>query len=536
MLLFLIIYFGLLPISIYSNRFRFWVIVIPALIVLPFLFNYRFVYKNRQQKDIDLTFNKTGYNKVKYVYYGLGVAILLFIILGISTWPIFNTTRYRSLIVVNESTGFAQNIENFSQTKVPIVDKALALRLGEKKLGELNLGSQFTVNNYTMIEKNNELYWVGSLEYTGFFKWLNKKDEGVPGYIKINATDTTDVELVDQFKLKYVPSAFFSQDLMRNIYFAGHMDKIFSDYTAFEIDDEGHPYFVKTVLSKKFAYSSGRDAVGVVVSDAVTGDVNYYELGDIPSWIDRIQPTDVIIEQLGYYGKYIHGFSNTLFAKKEVLQVSEGYSYVYNDGAFYLYTGLTSVGSDESIVGFTLTNMRTKETVFYRIGGATEFSAQNSAQGAVQDLGYQASWPILVNFENTPTYFMTLKDNEGLIKKYGYVSVKDYSIYGIGDSLQAAQSSYRQDLKTSTTNPNQGIDLVSITGKIERIVPVNGTTNYYLVLENDSTNGYIVSFNVSFEVPLSRVGDNITIKYYDNQTSHVFSIEVFDNLELDIIE
>ncbi|QVK18688.1 hypothetical protein KHQ81_02960 [Mycoplasmatota bacterium] len=537
LLLFSLLYFGLLPISIYSNRFRFWLVVIPALVAVPFIFQYRLVYKSRLRKNIDVSFYKKGFLQVKYVYYALGVAVLVFIILGVSTWPIFNTTRYRELIQVTESEGFTQNIKDFSETKVPIIDKDLAMRLGDKKLGELNLGSQFTVNNYTMIKMEDELYWVGALEYTGFFKWINKKDEGTPGYIKINATDTSDVELVSDYKLKYVPSAYFGQDLMRRIYFSGNMDKVFSDYTAFELDETGHPYYIKTVLSKKFAYTKGRDAIGVVVCDAVNGDVHYYDIKDVPSWIDRIQPTDVIIEQLGYYGKYVHGFFNTLFAKKEVLQVSEGYSYVYNDGVFYLYTGLTSVGSDESIVGFTLTNMRTKETTFYRIGGATEYSAQNSAQGAVQDLGYKANWPILVNFEQTPTYFMTLKDKEGLIKKYAYVNVKDYSVYGIGDSLQSAQSNYRENLRTSTTNPNKGIDLKEVTSTVVRIVPVNGTSNYYFVLENDSTNGYTVAYNVSFEVPLTSVGDRVNIKYYDNQSqSHVYTVEEFDNLELTITE
>ncbi len=535
-LLFLILYIGLLPISLYSNAFRFWLIVFIGLCAFPFLIKFRRVYKNQSRMNIDVSLNKIKKQKVRYVYYVLGGLIILFIILGISTWPLFNTNRYRNLIDVTESQGFAQNIEDFSETKVPIVDKDLAFRLGDKKLGELNLGSQFTVNNYTMIEMQGELYWVGALEYTGFFKWLNKKDEGVPGYIKINATDTSDVDLVSEYKMKYVPSAYFGQDLMRRIYFSGNMDKVFSDYTAFELDEEGNPYYVKTVLMKRFAYSRGRDAIGVVVLNAVNGDVDYYDMNEVPHWIDRIQPTDIIIEQLGYYGRYVHGYFNTLFAKKEVLQVSEGYSYVYNDGSFYLYTGLTSIGADESIVGFTLTDMRTKETIFYRIGGATEFSAQNSAQGAVQDLGYRANWPILVNFEETPTYFMTLKDAEGLIKKYAYVNVKDYSVFGIGDSLQSAQSNYRENLRAATTNPNKGTDLTTVTSTVVRIVPVNGTSNYYFVLANDSTIGYVVAFNVSFEVALTEVGDTVTIQYYEVNNTNVYTVDSFDNLALDINE
>jgi hypothetical protein len=535
LLLFVLIYLGLLPFTLYSNGFRFWIIVIIAVCALPPILKYRMVYRNGGRPGISISVEHKNIHKVKGVFYTLGLLLIIFICMGISTWPVFNSSRYRNLMQVNESEGFSQNIEEISKTKVPIVDKSLAFRLGDKKLGEYKgLGSQFTVNNYTMIEMKGELYWVGALEYTGFFKWLSNKDEGVPGYIMINATNTADVKMVD-YKMKYVPSAYFGQDLMRKIYFSGNMGKLFSDYTAFELDEDGHPYYVKTVLQKKFAFSSGEDAVGVVVLDAVSGDVRYYDKDEAPEWIDRIQPQKVIINQLGYYGKYVHGYFNTLFAKKEVLQVSEGYSYIYNNGEFYLYTGLTSVGSDESIVGFTLTNMRTKETIFYRIGGATEYSAQKSAEGAVQDLGYTANWPILVNFKNNPTYFMTLKDQEGLIKKYAYVNVKDYSVFGIGNTLLEAQSNYLKNLGSSNTNPNSGANILTIESTIKQIVPLNieGTSYYYIVLDDNPGKLFISSYSVSYEIPLSKVGDSVTIKYYESG-NNIFTIEQFDNQNLDI--
>jgi len=411
----------------------------------------------------------------------------------------------------------------------------LAFRLGDKKLGESKgLGSQFTINNYTMIETEGELYWVGALEYTGFFKWLSNRDTGVPGYMKISATNTSNVELVT-YPMQYVPSAFFGQDLNRKIYFSGNMTKLFGNYTAFEIDDEGRAYFIKTVLDKTIALSQGDVAIGVVVLDAQTGEVEYYDIENAPEWIDRIQPTNIITDQLGYYGKYVHGYFNTIFSKKEVLQVSEGYSYIYNNNQFYLYTGLTSVGADESIVGFTLTNMRSKETTFYRIGGATEFSAQNSAQGAVQDLGYIANWPILVNYQDEPTYFMTLKDREGLIKKYAYVHVKEYSIVGIGDTLIEAQSQYSKNLRSAITNPNTGGNQIELTSTITSIEQVNidGTSYYYLVLADLDNKMFIASYNMSYELPISKINDRIYIKYYDNNTN-VLTIEFFNNLDLDI--
>jgi hypothetical protein len=536
MILLMLLYLSLMPITFYSSQLRFWILVIPLLVSLPFVINMRDVYRaGRSNSAMEVLIDKKQLKKWKPFYYTVVGFIALFFVLSIISSPIFGTERYQQLITVDESENFETNINEMSKTKVPIVDKDLAFRLGDKKLGEYKgMGSQFTINNYTMIEKEGELYWVGALEYTGFFKWMNNKNEGVPGYVQISATNPSQVELVE-YPMFYVPSAYFNQDTMRKMYFSGNMTKLFDDYLAFELDETGHPYYVKAVITKEFAFTRGNNTVGVVVLDAVTGEVNYYDLDDAPTWIDRIQPADLILDQLEYYGRFVKGYWNTLFAKREMMQVSEGYSYLYNDGQFYLYTGLTSVGTDESIVGFTLTDMRTKETKFYRIGGATEYSGQKSAEGAVQDLGYQANWPILVNIQNVPTYFMTLKDNEGLIKKYAYVNVKDYSVVGIGNTLTEAQNNYLKTLRATSTNPNTGGEKKEITAHVlmKEEVLIEGTSYYYLILNGYEDQLFIAAYNISYELPLTRIGDSVSITYFDSDEL-VFTIELFDNEELNI--
>jgi hypothetical protein len=535
-ILIMLIYLSLMPITFYSSRLRFWIIVMPLLLSLPFVINIRDVYRaGRSNSAMEVLVDKKQLKKWKPFYYVVLGLMGLFLILSVISLPVFGTERYQKLMTVDESENFTTNINEISQTKVPIVDKSLAFRLGDKKLGEYKgMGSQFTINNYTMIEKQCELYWVGALEYTGFFKWMNNKNEGVPGYVQISATNPSQVELIE-YPMFYVPSAYFNQDTMRKMYLSGNMMKLFDDYLAFELDETGHPYYVKAVLTKEFALTRGNNAVGVVVLDAVTGEVNYYDYEDAPDWIDRIQPAELILNQLEYYGKYVKGYWNTLFAKREMMQVSEGYSYLYNDGQFYLYTGLTSVGTDESIVGFTLTDMRTKETKFYRIGGATEYSGQKSAEGAVQDLEYQANWPILVNIQDIPTYFMTLKDNEGLIKKYAYVNVRDYSVVGIGNNLLEAQNNYLKNLRATTTNPNTGGDKKEITAQVvmKEEVLIEGTSYYYLILEGYEDQLFMAAYNISYELPLTRETDVVTITYYDSGASF-FTIETFNNEALNI--
>ncbi|ERJ11185.1 hypothetical protein [Haloplasma contractile] len=530
-----LIYFGLLPITIESRSFRFWLIVILIGILFTLLTSRKLLYtrvvNNRQEFQID-------WRGIKQFKWLIGLIILLFgtfLVLNISTFKVFNSARYRNLIEVDEQAKFTENVQEIDEMQVPIVDENLAFRLGDKKIGEIKgLGSQFTVRDYTMIDYNGKLYWVGALEYTGFFKWLNNRNEGVPGYIRVSATNPSDVELVEDFKMKYVSSAYFNQDFKRKIYFSGHMTDLMTDF-SFEIDETGHPYWVVTDIHKEFAWTSGRDTENIIVMDAVTGEVNSYSVNKAPEWIDRIQPADVVMEQLNYWGRYVNGYWNSVFAKKEVLRVTEGYNYVYNNGDFYLYTGLTSVGADESTVGFVLTNMRTKETKFYPIGGATESAARKSAEGAVQDLGYVANWPILVNFNDVPTYFMTLKDNEGLIKQYAYVNVKDYSVVGIGKNLEDAQRDYLKTLGQANVDPNESGELKEITGNIliKEKVNVDGTTYYYIVLNNLENIVFTAPYTISYELPLSKVGERVTISYFDTDNTS-YNIEEFDNETLDI--
>ena len=278
------------------------------------------------------------------------------------------------------------------------------------------------------------------------------------------------------------------------------------------------------------------DATGVVVVDAQTGETAKYSVEDAPKWIDRIQPQSFVINQINDWGWYTNGFINTLFAKKGIIQTTHGTNYMYIDGDWYFYTGMTSAGSDESTVGFMLSNTRTKETTFYKIAGATETAAMKSAEGTVQHLGYQSSFPLLLNVENEPTYFMTLKDNQGLVKQYAFVNVKDYSKVGTGETLDEARANY-----TKLVFGGQGnfSDISSgehktITATIDRLgmSQTDGNTYYTIILKEHPELLLMGSGTISPELPISREGDQVTIEYIDakNKTKTIVS---FDNLSFD---
>lgn len=463
------------------------------------------------------------------------VAALLIGIKIVMSSPIINHSKFRNILGEVKTKEFSTEISPIDLSKIPIVDEELAKNLGEKKLGEqVALGSQVSLSDFTLINVDNNLYWVSPLVHSGFFKW-NANKQGTPGYIKINATNPQDIKLVQEInsgkvRIRYQPEAYFSDNLHRRIYKSGYKSVGLTDY-SFELDDSGKPYWVVTKYKNTIGVS-GSDAIGVIVVDAQTGEVFDYDMDKVPSWVDRVIPVDFALQQLDDWGRYVNGWWNP--SDKDVLQSTDGYNFIYNDGSAYYYTGLTSSGADESTVGFVLINTRTKETNFYKVSGSHENAAMDSAEGKVQNLGYEAAFPILINVDGTPTYFMSLKDKKGLIKLYAMVNVNDYSIVGTGESLSKTKSNYIKYLKDRGNW--QGINNTSEeameTGTVLRIGSsvIEDTTYYYIVLKENPNKIFITSMSMSNELPLTRDGDKVQISYYKNPNSSIDLVK-FDNLQ-----
>ncbi|MDO5793171.1 MAG: hypothetical protein Q4Q00_03115 [Turicibacter sp.] len=525
-------YVLLVPLNIrFEEGFNLFFTLLVITVIAYFYEDVRYIFQ-------DMAKGHTIHFPGKAIKFCVITLFILYIGYQVSSTPILLSKQYRDLIGIVETKNFSEEIPMVDISKIPTVDEAYARRLGEKKLGEdVGLGSQVYVGDYTLISMNDKLFWVAPLEHIDIIKWFTNR-EGTPGYIMVSATDAQDVRLVQEdaegnsIKLKYLPSAYFNEDIKRKVYFEGNMFEGLTDY-SFELDDNGRPYWVVTTYTKKVGIHGGSDATGVVVVDAQTGEANKYSVEDAPKWIDRMQPQSFVINQINDWGWYTNGLFNTLFAKKGMIQTTPGTNYMYIDGEWYFYTGMTSVSSDESTVGFMLSNTRTKETTFYKIAGATETAAMRSAEGKVQHLGYGSSFPLLLNIENEPTYFMTLKDNQGLVKQYAFVNVKDYSKVGTGETLGEARANYTklvfggQGNFTDTTTGERK----TVTATIERLgmSQTDGTTYYTIILKEHPEILLMGAATISPELPISREGDQVTIEYIDakNQTK---TIVTFDNL------
>ena len=359
-------------------------------------------------------------------------------------WQLFRAGDYRDLLTVTDGD-FAAEVEEISYDQIPMLDANSATKLGNRKLGELaDMVSQFEVaDDYTQINYQGRPVRVTPLRYGDIIKWLNNRADGLPAYLLIDMV-TQNVEVVRlEDGIHYTTAEHFSRNLYRHLRFQ-YPTYIFNEPT-FEIDEEGTPYWVCPRIVKRIGLFGGTDIQGAVLVNAITGESQYYT--DIPTWVDGVYSAEIIMDQYDYYGTYQGGFINSLFGQKNVTVTTEGYNYIAANDDVYVYTGVTSAGSDESNIGFILTNQRTKQTTFYSIAGAEEFSAMNSAEGVVQHLNYSATFPLLLNISNQPTYFMALKDYAGLVKMYAMVNVQQYQIVATGASVEECQSNYYKLLR-----------------------------------------------------------------------------------------
>ena len=449
----------------------------------------------------------------------LTVGLLAVALVGsIISWEVFRAADYRDLLTVEEGD-FAAEVEEISFDQIPMLDSASAKKLGNRKLGELaDMVSQFEVaDDYTQINFKGRPVRVTPLRYGDIIKWFNNRADGLPAYLVIDmVTQNVEVHRLED-GIRYTTAEHFGRNLYRYLRF--HYPTYLFDEPAFEIDEQGNPYWVCPRINRTIGLFGGTDIIGAVLVDAVSGECTYYEVDDVPQWVDHVYTANLIIQQYDYHGTYVNGFINSLFGQRDVTVTTDGYNYIAIGDDVYMYTGITSVVSDESNIGFILSNQRTKETHFYSVAGAEEYSAMDSAQGQVQQMKYEATFPLLLNISDQPTYFMALKDAAGLVKMYAMVNVSQYQIVATGNTVAECESNYRvmlarNNLISQEDTEVQPSDQQEVTGVIAEIrsAVIEGNTWYYLRLEQGDVY-YAVSSADQRSAALLSVGDTVKVQY-----------------------
>jgi heme/copper-type cytochrome/quinol oxidase subunit 4 len=449
---------------------------------------------------------------------GVGFFALMAFLLLFGGRTYFHAEEYSNLIEVAEED-FVQDIDTVDIDTLPLVDKAYGSKLGSLKLGEFpGIGSEFQAGAYSDIIYQGQQYLVAPLEYRGFFKWFNNRSEGTPGYILINkiTAETQFINLKDTSGqgLLYVPSAYFNQDLERYAYYNG-MSRYKLENQFFEIDESGHPYFVLQYSLPTVFINGGPKINKIAIVDAISGDVNIYSPGQEPEWVDSVYPDSLILQHLDYWGSLQDGWLNSVFAQRGVLQPSNGTRVIMNNGELYYFTGLTSAGNDESTIGFVYAGMKTKETRLFRFPGATEDAAMNKALTLLPQNNISTSFPIPINIEDNPTYFILIKGEDGRILRYVFISAENLEIFSMAETKIGAYNNYLVKLSETDSSTIEDVS-GAITDKISYVS--GGNTIYWIEIDNDKR----YKINVS--------------NFSDPEMSYFTSLDIGDTISLRVLD
>ncbi|MCM1127484.1 MAG: CvpA family protein [Lachnospiraceae bacterium] len=496
-----------------------WGAMIFLLVLLMALALLRRIQKERKTivEGVNLRFDIRSISLHMKILGILTLALCLIYAAGsLLSSPFFNAAKYQRLLSIEERE-FTDDIKEVDYKTIPLLDKDSAALLGNRKMGSMvDMVSQFEVSgDYSQINYQGKPVRVTPLTYASTIKWLTNQKNGIPAYMLIDMT-TQDTECVKLSEgIRYSKGEYFNRNIYRHLRFH-YPTYIFDDQIFFEIDEEGIPYWVCPVKKFNIGLFGGQTIGRVVLCNAQTGECTDYAVKDVPQWVDKVYSAELLIDLYDYHGILQHGYWNSVLGQKDCLQSTNGYNYIALEDDVWVYTGVTSVSGDQSNVGFVLMNQRTMETRYYKVEGAIEDSAMSSAEGQVQNLGYRATFPLLLNIADEPTYFMALKDGAGLVKKYAMVNVQKYQWVAIGDTVQECEKNYTELLNTNgivSTLPENG---KSVTGRIESLTPVvlEGNTHYYICLENQEDIFDVDLSDTSLiQIIRCRAGDRITLEY-----------------------
>lgn len=441
---------------------------------------------------------------------------------GIFSGTLFNAGKYADILAVSNSDFSTDLAETMDTDSVALMDTSSARKLGDREIGSLSdVVSQFNVSyGYTQIDFNGKPLKVSALKYAGFFKWISNKDTGAPGYVTVDPVSMT-ASFEHSEGMKYIPSAYFFENAERHLWLKH--PTLMLENLHFEVDENGKPYYIASIVEKSIGLFGGKTVSGCVVLDPVSGETVRYDLADIPRWIDVVFDGDLICEQYNWMGLYSNGYFNSVFAKKDCKQVTTyygeesddyaagvDYGYISKDGDIWIYTGVTSVNGDSSNIGFLLANQRTGESRYYPVAGADEKSAMMAAQGEVQEKRYQASFPSLINVDGNPTYIMVLKDSGGLVKLYAAVNVEQYNIVTTAATQSECIANYKELLGLSVGDSTSGeAEEITVTIASLRDIVIDGNTYIYLIDTED--NIFKAKVSAHEDMLLLKKGDRIVI-------------------------
>ncbi len=456
------------------------------------------------------------------------VGVLVFVIGGISSMKLFQAKAYANLITVENAVFEEDMPETTNVTNIALMDSESAKIIGNRAMGSLSdVVSQYEIaENYTQINYKGSPKKVAPLEYVGWIKWMKNNEKGIPGYVMVDPVENSAEYCKFAEPLIYAPSACFGEDLTRKLRF-DYPTKIFGSM-YFELNDEGDPYYVVSCMKSNAGLFGAKDVAEVILFNPCTGESEICPVAETPSWVDIVYSGDLAEQKYNWYGLLSGGFWNSVFGNENCKQTTDDYGYITLGDDVWYFTGVTSITSDESNIGFIITNARTGAYKFYSVVGAEEYSAMGAAEGEVQEKGYKAAFPSLINVEGQATYIMVLKDSGGLVKMYALVNVENYSIVATGNTQEEAMNAYKKLLSKNALGGGTTEELpkAEITVADVRLAVMDGLSTVYITAEDGKVYKGILTNDES--LILIRIGDRLTVTYEETEIEGLYSIAQYE--------
>lgn len=435
--------------------------------------------------------------------------------------PLFNANQKYEAMEMDQQ----EEIKAFDETKTPAsVPPKFARNKMKKSFNQVPNTSYYELGHLQIQKVNGDFVYIAPVEFSGFFKWWNGKT--TPGYFTMSATDSADNPKFVKTEMAYTPSSFFHKQVERHMRMA-KPDLIFYGDVQLEIDDDGKPHYIRS-YGNFITARNGFDVQGIVMVDPDTGEVNQYPLSQVPEFIDGAVSPEAVSLQNSYFGKYVHGFWNSVFGKKDVkLPSDEGVeanvSPVFDEnGHMFYFTDFTSPKEEvDSMLGYALTDGRTGEGIYYT--GNLEESYMDS-QGALQiiekkfiEKKWTGEMPVLYNFYGEASWLTPVLDSNGFLQNYFIISAANPEVSVYANSPNEALRLYKTALQRGGNTVDGSSDAeegkASIT--VVRVYKERAGDFTIVSIFADDGRNYIVSTEA---VPLAiyiEEGDRLALTYYE---------------------
>jgi hypothetical protein len=468
------------------------------------------------------------------------------LIVVFTTW--FDSNAKALAAIPNVITEKTTTLPPTDPNHIVLVSQSVAAYKGQQVLGAngQNYGSTYSIDptSYTLQSINHHLYYVGALNYNNIF--ANLSSSTTPGFVVVDAENpqaTPQLYSGGDYTLAYLPGAIFNQDLLRHVYLSGYTYGKLVDPTL-ELDDSFHPYWTISLMQPIRGYA-GDTLSEVLIVNAHTGTVTDYKPQNVPVWVDRVMPSDIVTQYLDWWGLY---HAAPWFDPSGAGQQSPASDpqLLYNtvDQPVWLIPMTSASTNDNSSTGVFLFDTHKNQAYYYPLNGlGIGANVSNTIQSTRANIrNYTVDSIQLYEIYNTPTWiaiFAQTTDSGDIYQAVGLVDAHNLNGSNVQfePTLSQGLVDYQQWLSQQGTGggntPTSGTTK-TVTGKVLRISSVQQGTNtiYYIQIQGQSII-FTANLSLSSKLPLVQAGDTIKGTYLSTGGT-VQNFQSFDDLSINL--